>query len=103
MSDSRKSGVLAAWRLSRSGGYGRVWSDGKSYFTCKALVIEGLPVVGCAVTFNVAPAKPGTLFAQAINVKINNTKIVRALDLPVVASSAASDSALNPRPKIRLS
>ena len=73
---TRISGVLVAWRLSKGGGMGRVLADGNNYFICKRFIIEGLPIVGSPLTFEVAPPLPGKLFPQAINVKINNRKIV---------------------------
>jgi hypothetical protein len=78
----RISGVLVAWRLSNGGGFGRVIANGQSYFICRRFIVEGLPIVGSPVTFEVAPLLPGKLFHQAINVKINNRQIVRAMNMP---------------------
>ena len=78
----RISGVLVAWRLSKNGGVGRVLAHEQNYFICKRFIVEGLPIVGSPLTFEVAPPQPGKLFPQAINVKINNRQIVRAMDMP---------------------
>jgi hypothetical protein len=81
---TRISGVLVAWRISKSGGMGRVLADGKLYFTCRRFILEGVPIVGCPVTFEVQPAQAGGLFPQAVNARIDNRKIVREMDLPRV-------------------
>jgi len=78
----RVSGVLVAWRLSKGGGFGRVLANEQNYFICRRFIIEGLPIVGSPLTFEVAPPLPGKLFSQAIDVKINNRQIVRAMDMP---------------------
>jgi hypothetical protein len=80
----RVSGVLVAWRLSKSGGFGRVLADNKNYFICRKFITEGVPIVGSPLTFEVAPPMPGKLFPRAINVKINNRQIVRAMELPAI-------------------
>ncbi len=79
---SRISGILVAWRLSKGGGFGRVIANEQSYFICRRFIVEGLPIVGSPLTFEVAPPLPGKLFPQAINVKINNRQIVRAMNMP---------------------
>jgi hypothetical protein len=86
MSTSRVSGVLVSWRLSKSGGMGRVLADGLNYFICRHFIVEGLPIVGSPVTFEVAPAKQGARFAQAINAKIDNRRIVRSMAVPPASS-----------------
>ena len=78
----RISGVLVAWRLSKGGGFGRVIANEQSYFICRRFIVEGLPIVGSPLTFEIAPPLPGKLFPQAINVKINNRQIVRAMNMP---------------------
>src|SRR5450432_4239430 len=90
---TRISGVLVAWRLSKGGGMGRVLADEQSYFICRRFIVEGLPIVGSPLTFEMAPPLPGKLFPQAINVRINNRKIVRAMDMPrmVKDESGAAD------------
>jgi hypothetical protein len=80
---SRISGVLVAWRLSKSGGFGRVLgTNEQNYFICRRFIVEGLPIVGSPLTFEIAPPLPGKLFPQAINAKINNRQIVRAMNMP---------------------
>jgi hypothetical protein len=79
---TRINGVLVAWRLSKNGGFGRVLAGEQSYFICRRFIVEGLPIVGSPITFEAAPPLPGKLFPQAVNVKINNRKIVRAMDMP---------------------
>jgi hypothetical protein len=74
--------VLVAWRLSKSGGTGRILSDGRSYFICRNFIISGVPVVGSFVEFEETPAQPGKLYPQAVNARIDNKKIVRALEMP---------------------
>jgi len=86
MSTSRVSGVLVSWRLSKSGGMGRVLADGMNFFICEKFIVEGLPIVGSPLTFEVAPPQPGTLFSQAVNARIDNRKIVRSMVVPAVSS-----------------
>jgi hypothetical protein len=81
----RLSGVLVAWRLSKGGGFGRVIANGQSYFICRRFIVEGLPIVGSPLTFEIAPPLAGKLFPQAINVKINNRQIFRAMNMPKMA------------------
>jgi hypothetical protein len=78
----RVSGVLVAWRLSKSGGTGRILANGKSYFICRNFVVSGVPVVGSFVEFEVQPAQAGKLYPQATNARIDNKKIVRAMEMP---------------------
>jgi hypothetical protein len=78
----RISGVLVAWRLSKGGGFGRVIANEQSYFICRRFIVEGLPIVGSPLTFEIAPPLPGKLFPQASNAKINNRQIVRAMNMP---------------------
>jgi hypothetical protein len=88
---SRISGILVAWRLSKGGGFGRVIANGQSYFICRRFIIEGLPIVGSPLTFEVAPPLPGKLFSQAIHVKINNRQIVRTMNMPRMIKDGAAD------------
>jgi hypothetical protein len=88
---SRISGVLVAWRLSKSGGFGRVIANEQSYFICRRFIVEGLPIVGSPLTFEIAPPLPGKLFPQAVNVKINNRQIVRAMNMPKMTKDGAAD------------
>lgn len=95
-SDSNKprlSGVLVAWRLSKSGGTGRILAHGQNYFICRNFILSGVPVVGSSVEFDVLPAQPGKLYPQAIAAKIDNKKIIRAMEMPrIKAVESLSES-----------
>jgi hypothetical protein len=78
----RLSGVLVSWRLSKSGGTGRVLVDGKSFFICRNFILSGVPVVGSFVEFEPRPAQPGKLYPQAFSARIDNKKIIRAMEMP---------------------
>ena len=92
---SRISGILVAWRLSKGGGFGRVIANGQSSFICRRFIIEGLPIVGSPLTFEIAPPLPGKLFPQAINVKVNNRQIVRAMNMPRMIKDATGAADLS--------
>jgi hypothetical protein len=75
------SGVLVAWRLSKSGGTGRILADGKNYFICRNFILSGVPVVGSLVEFEERPAQSGKLYPQAVNARIDNKKIIRSMEM----------------------
>jgi hypothetical protein len=97
----RLSGVLISWRLSKSGGMGKVYiaATQQLYFICRKFIVTGEPHVGCTVTFVPRPAIAGTKYPQASNAIIDNAKAIRALDLskyvpaPAVAALSGKERA----------
>jgi hypothetical protein len=81
--DSRRSGILFEWRLSVSGGMGKVICPAtrELFFICKRFISSGEPIVGSVVTFTTLPPQPGTKYLQATDCVIDNTKRFAALDL----------------------
>jgi hypothetical protein len=90
MASQKRSGTLVSWTLSKSGGFGKVLSDGEVFFTCKTFIAEGLPAVGCSADFVPRPAREGTQHRQAMDVSINNRSIVRNLALPPLIPKPAT-------------
>jgi len=80
----RRTGVLIGWRLSKSGGHGRIFipTTGEFYFICKNFISSGVPLVGSAVTFTPGPLLEGRRHAAALDCSIDNARIIRAMPVP---------------------
>ena len=89
-------GTLIFWRISRHGGMGKVYADGELFFLHAKFILSGLPVVGCSVTFVPQKAREGTSHRQARDARIDNTKMVRTLDV-VIKDKGTPRRAASPR------
>jgi hypothetical protein len=80
----RRVGVLYFWHISKSGGFGKVLipSTREFFFVHRKLIVSGEPIVGSPVEFTPAPAPEGKINALATHAVIDNSKRVRALDVP---------------------
>ena len=80
----RRVGVLYFWHISKSGGFGKVLvpSTHEFFFIHRKLILSGEPIVGSPVEFTPAPAPEGKVNNLATHAVIDNTKRVRALDVP---------------------
>jgi hypothetical protein len=90
VSTPRLTGVLAFWHLSAHGGFGKVFisATAELFFIYRKLIVSGLPIPGSIVTFTPIPAPEGRMLREAGEAVIDNTKLVRALDVPCVKRSA---------------
>jgi hypothetical protein len=80
----RRTGVLIFWHISKSGGFGKILipSTKELFFLHKNHIVSGEPFVGSPVTFTPLPPLAGKVHPQATKAAIDNTKRVRALDVP---------------------
>ncbi len=92
MPTPRRKGVIVSFRLSKSGGLGRILSDNEVFFFCRNFIREGLPVCGCPVSFEVRAAREGTEHRQAVEIIVNNRSIIRRMELsPRIFKAATPD------------
>jgi hypothetical protein len=80
---ARLSGVLIFWHLSKSGGFGKilVYDRKTLFFLHRQLIESGVPIPGSIVSFIPIPASPGKVLPQASAAAIDNSKIIRALEV----------------------
>lgn len=80
----RRTGVLIFWHISKSGGFGKILipSTKELFFLHKNHIVSGEPFVGSPVTFTPQPPLAGKVNSQATKAVIDNTRRVRALDVP---------------------
>lgn len=80
----RRTGVLIFWHMSKSGGFGKILilSTREFFFIHRKLIVSGEPIVGSPVEFTPAPPPPGKVHPTATLAVIDNSKRVRALDVP---------------------
>jgi hypothetical protein len=80
----RRTGVLIFWHISKSGGFGKILipSTKELFFLHKNHVVSGEPFVGSPITFTPVPPLAGKVHPQATKAVIDNSKRVRALDVP---------------------
>jgi hypothetical protein len=86
----RLIGTLAFWHLSAHGGFGKVFvpATKEMFFIYRRLIVSGVPMPGSTVTFTPIPAPEDRMLREAGQAVIDNTKLVRALDVPCVKRSA---------------
>jgi hypothetical protein len=86
----RLTGVLAFWHLSRGGGFGKVFvpTTKEMFFIYRRLIVSGLPIPGSVVVFTPIPTPEGRMLREAGEAAIDNTKLVRALDVPCFRAGA---------------
>jgi hypothetical protein len=90
VSTPRLTGVLAFWHLSAHGGFGKIVDlrTKEMFFVYRRLIVSGVPMPGSTVVFTPIPAPEGRMLREAGEAVIDNTKLVRALDVPCVKRSA---------------